>query len=58
MNSDNITSHDYAWCILMFVLMTLIRAVMMVLFYPFLSRLGYGTTPKESAFMVWAGLRG
>jgi hypothetical protein len=31
---------------------------MVVLFYPFLRRMGGGTNPKDAAFVVWAGLRG
>jgi len=38
--------------------MTGIRSLMIVLFYPFLRRMGGGTNPKDAAFVVWAGLRG
>lgn len=53
-----ITSSDFGWCCLMYVVMMGIRALMTLLFYPALARLGYGTTPKDAGFMVWGGLRG
>jgi NhaP-type Na+/H+ or K+/H+ antiporter len=42
----------------MWLVLVIIRAVMILVFYPLLRQLGLGTTPKDSAFMVWAGLRG
>jgi len=58
MISPNISSEDYFYCIVMYVLMMLIRGLMILIFYPLLTRLGYGTNPKDAFFMVWGGLRG
>mmetsp|Transcript_34286 Transcript_34286/g.90491 ORF Transcript_34286/g.90491 Transcript_34286/m.90491 type:complete len:1524 (-) Transcript_34286:311-4882(-) len=48
----------FAWMLAFFGVMLLVRCVMIIFCYPVLAKLGYGTSPKESAFMVWAGLRG
>ena len=48
----------FIWMVAFFCIMLLVRGVMIVLCYPVLKNLGYGTSPKDSAFMVWAGLRG
>jgi NhaP-type Na+/H+ or K+/H+ antiporter len=53
-----ITSRDWGYMFLFFVLMTAIRGVMIMLAYPLLKRTGYGTSVKESFFMMWGGLRG
>ena len=59
--SDVSVSFDvvhFAWMLAFFGVMLVVRCVMIILCYPVLNKLGYGTSPKESAFMVWAGLRG
>ena len=58
MSSPNIVGRDYALCLMLYALMTLIRALMILLFYPLLSNMGPGTTPKDAFFMVYGGLRG
>lgn len=35
-----------------------IRAVILLLFWPLLQRWGYGITAREGVVMAWAGLRG
>jgi hypothetical protein len=57
------TSNEIEWMdtmrvLLMFVCMTAIRGLMMLLFYPALSRLGFGTNMRDVLFMTWGGLRG
>jgi len=52
------TARDYGNVFLFFVVMTGIRAFMILVCYPLLKKIGGGTTPKDSCFMVWAGLRG
>eukprot|EP00931_Biecheleriopsis_adriatica_P058425 TRINITY_DN34775_c0_g1_i1.p1 TRINITY_DN34775_c0_g1~~TRINITY_DN34775_c0_g1_i1.p1 ORF type:complete len:1179 (+),score=197.98 TRINITY_DN34775_c0_g1_i1:60-3596(+) len=56
--NDVIQGADYGWCVLTYVMMMALRAVMMVLCYPILKRLGYGTSLMDAGFMVWGGLRG
>ena len=46
------------YILLFFVVMVAIRGLLLVVSYPLLGKLGHGTSPKDSAFMVWAGLRG
>jgi NhaP-type Na+/H+ or K+/H+ antiporter/carbonic anhydrase len=58
MFSPHVTSKDYGWCVIMYLLMMLIRAIMVFLLYPFLKCLGYGTNRKDAIFMVYGGLRG
>ena len=43
---------------LLWIIMTFIRAFVVLVLAPFLTRIGYGLTPKEAAVMVWGGLRG
>ena len=49
---------DYFYVIAFYVVMMAIRAALVLASYPLLKVLGTGTTPKDAAFMVWAGLRG
>lgn len=49
---------DLGYLCLMFLAMTLVRGVMILLFYPCLKRMGYSTNPKDAFFMTWGGLRG
>eukprot|EP00941_MAST-03F_sp_MAST-3F-sp1_P005089 g5089.t1 len=46
------------YAILMFIFMISIRAFMLILLYPFLSKCGYGVSIKDIVFMTWGGLRG
>jgi NhaP-type Na+/H+ or K+/H+ antiporter len=55
---DSATASDWAHMVVLYVLANVIRAVMVLACYPALQRTGYGTTPKNAAFMVWGGLRG
>jgi NhaP-type Na+/H+ or K+/H+ antiporter len=52
------TASDYGYVLLFYMVMTGIRSLMILLFYPLLTRMGGGTNPKDAAFVVWAGLRG
>jgi sodium/hydrogen exchanger 10/11 len=56
--SRSLTFQDVALVLVMYIMMVIIRAVMIGVFYYPLTQLGYGTNPKDAAFMVWAGLRG
>lgn len=56
--SMEFSGFHFLWMFAFFGVMLVVRCVMIILCYPALRKLGYGTTPKESAFMVWAGLRG
>merc|ERR1719419_622955 len=53
-----ISSRDYGICCIMYLVMMAIRFFMIFLFYPLLSRMGYGTSPKDAFFMGYGGLRG
>lgn len=55
---SHITGPDFGWVIVMYLFMVLIRTAMITLCYPIMVRIGGGTSIKDSAFMVWGGLRG
>ena len=56
--SVEFTTKDYLFVVFFYLVMMCIRAVLILTSYPLLKVLGTGTTPKDAAFMVWAGLRG
>lgn len=58
--SDHIWLHPAAWLELLglYVTVHLTRAAVVVVFHPLLDRMGYGITWKESAVLVYGGLRG
>eukprot|EP01041_Mallomonas_annulata_P003036 gene3036-5952_t len=49
---------DFAMVIVVYLLIQLVRALLVILFYPFLMRWGLGVSLKEALFLSWAGLRG
>jgi NhaP-type Na+/H+ or K+/H+ antiporter len=44
--------------LVLWFILTIIRAAVVFLMSPILTRIGYGLTAKEAAVMVWGGLRG
>eukprot|EP00891_Asterochloris_glomerata_P000999 jgi/Astpho2/999/e_gw1.00016.116.1_t len=55
---DTIHGPDYGYAILLWVLLLVIRALMIALFYPILRFTGYSITWQKAVVMVWSGLRG
>eukprot|EP01025_Chloroclados_australasicus_P012281 TRINITY_DN1564_c0_g1_i3.p1 TRINITY_DN1564_c0_g1~~TRINITY_DN1564_c0_g1_i3.p1 ORF type:complete len:1205 (-),score=166.96 TRINITY_DN1564_c0_g1_i3:3217-6714(-) len=53
-----ITAHDWAYAILLYVLLQVIRGFTILVLYPLLARMGYGITWKDAIIMTWGGLRG
>jgi hypothetical protein len=53
-----LTLANVGWSLLMFVLLHLVRAAVVLLFMPLLSRMGYGLTFKEATILVYGGMRG
>lgn len=49
---------DLGYLILLYIVVTLIRAVMIILLWPILQLVGARMTWQEAVVMVWAGLRG
>jgi NhaP-type Na+/H+ or K+/H+ antiporter len=49
---------DYLKLFGLYIFLHLIRFGCLLLFYPILSRLGYGMSLKELVFLSYAGLRG
>lgn len=41
-----------------YILMIVLRAVMVLTFYPFIKNIGYGISKKEFVVLVYGGLRG
>lgn len=57
------TRVEFSWTLIggivvMFVALNVIRYIMIALFYPILSRNGYGLNWRESIILGWGGLRG
>lgn len=44
--------------ILIYLSLNLIRYAMIMFLYPFMKRMGYGLTKRESVILTWGGLRG
>lgn len=59
-HGDHTAADGYAWMELagLYVTIHLTRACVVAVFLPFLRRLGYGLTWKESTILVYGGLRG
>ena len=55
---QNVTAVDWFYVVLLYVILMLIRALIIVLLYPWLSTTGHKCTVAEAVFMAWAGLRG
>ena len=49
---------DWGYLVVLYLFVTLIRAVLFGLGYPITSRIGLKTSPKETIFQVYGGLRG
>merc|ERR1719443_2382931 len=49
---------DMGWLLVLYVVMTLIRAIMVLALWPLLNRVGAEITWKQALVMVWSGLRG
>jgi NhaP-type Na+/H+ or K+/H+ antiporter len=54
----NIDLKDLGFAVICFILLQLIRYLCIGIFYPCLSRMGFGMTPKEYTLIGYAGLRG
>lgn len=55
-----IGNSGYEWWVLfvLYAVLQLSRLLMVILFYPILSRMGYGMNWKNATILVWSGLRG
>jgi len=49
---------DVGYLLVFYVALTIIRSLVLLFFYPALSRLGQGVSLKELSVMSWGGLRG
>lgn len=52
------TPIDWAYLVMLYVLLHIIRAVLFAAVYPLTSRIGIKSDPKEAIFQVYGGLRG
>jgi NhaP-type Na+/H+ or K+/H+ antiporter len=57
-NEATITSGDWLKMFFFWILMIISRAIMVLTFYPFLTRSGYGITTNELIVLIYGGLRG
>lgn len=51
-------AQDWGYLFLLYILLTLIRALLFTLAYPITSRIGLKTSPRETVFQIYGGLRG
>jgi len=56
--ASDIHWYDYLYAIYLWVALLVIRASMFALFWPALSRMGYGISFREAVVLSWSGLRG
>lgn len=57
-DKTTITGLDWLKMLAFWILMILSRVIMVLTFYPFLKRSGYGLTRKELVVLIYGGLRG
>lgn len=55
---DHIAASDWGWLLVLYFLLTVIRALMIGVLWVPLNRFGVPITYQEGAVMVWSGLRG
>jgi len=55
---DIITSQDYIWLLILYVILIFVRLATVFLFFPILRNLGCGMTWQEGLVCTWSGLRG
>merc|ERR1719353_1843221 len=55
---DIITSADYIWLLVLYVILVFVRLTTVFLFFPILRNLGCGMTWQEGLVCTWSGLRG
>ena len=55
---DGLNVYDIGVVFFVWISLYLIRLLIVVLFFPLLSRMGYGIRANESAIIIWGGLRG
>eukprot|EP00658_Telonema_sp_P-2_P038734 TRINITY_DN27732_c0_g1_i5.p1 TRINITY_DN27732_c0_g1~~TRINITY_DN27732_c0_g1_i5.p1 ORF type:complete len:593 (-),score=106.68 TRINITY_DN27732_c0_g1_i5:124-1902(-) len=56
--SSTVEAADYGWVIMLYLCATLVRAGMVALLFPALTRIGWGCSPKECVVLWWGGLKG
>ncbi|CAG7734239.1 unnamed protein product [Allacma fusca] len=49
---------DYVYLLFLYISLNIIRFLMLLIMYPFVSRIGYGLTWQNMIVMMWGGLRG
>jgi len=52
------TARDFLVVLLIYLAITIVRAIVIALFYPIMKHIGYGLTPKDGVVAWWGGLRG
>lgn len=55
---SSFTGRDFIILLLVYIGITVVRAIVIAIFYPIMKRIGYGVTIKESIILWWGGLRG
>jgi NhaP-type Na+/H+ or K+/H+ antiporter len=53
-----VSGMDWLYMIILYAILMAIRAVTIILLFPFISGIGHRCTKNEAVFMSWAGLRG
>lgn len=57
-DETTITTGDWVKMFIFWILMIISRVIMVLTFYPFLTRSGYGISSKELVVLIYGGLRG
>lgn len=55
---EEVNPVDWFLVVVLYVLLMIVRAIVIAVLYPFVSRIGHKCTINEAVFMFWGGLRG
>ncbi len=55
---EKVVAIDWFYLVVLYVMLMIIRAITILMLYPFISDIGHRCTRLEAVFMSWAGLRG
>eukprot|EP01040_Poterioochromonas_malhamensis_P013678 gene13678-15075_t len=55
---EKVVAIDWFYLVVLYVVLMIIRAITILMLYPFISDIGHRCTKLEAVFMSWAGLRG
>ena len=55
---EKVNAMDWVYLVILYAFLMVIRAITIIILFPFISDIGHKCTRNEAIFMSWAGLRG